>query len=275
MRGHVDQNATIALVCAPAFLRIGFAERSHVARNAIAHRQAVQMAAILRRVVADKFWPPARHETGFGIQRAQAREQRVDEPDRAVGIPSHFVDVDMTGDMSAPRHIHGIMYRRIVQAFGHIRHVAEFGDLHHRAEDQALPIRGHAHRSVEGAEMCVDGISVRPKYHQFAGLVSADDQATAKLAQQIRKVGRVDAAEYLLDGLLGLGIRGWRCRILCRGFSVGVGRPYWGGLCLVGGFAHAGIIAQCRHRAKPLLSADHWKPSRKIVSLIEKNSIEL
>ncbi len=207
--GHVDEDAAVALVLAPALRLVGLAQRGQVARLAALHRQAVEVAAVLRRVVRDEARPPARHEAGFRIQRAQAGEQRVHEPQVAVLVPGHLVDVDRAGDVAAPRQVHRVVARRVLQALGHRRHVAEFGDLDRRAQRQPLAIGGHAHRPVEGAEVRVDRGAVGPQDHQLAGLVGAHEQTAAELAQQVREVGRVHAAEHFGDaGRLRFLVRG-------------------------------------------------------------------
>jgi hypothetical protein len=148
-----------------------------------------------------------------------------------------------------------VVHRRVVQALGHVRHVAELGDLHHRAEHQALTVRGHAHRPVERAEMRIYGIAVGPQDHELAGLVRAHEHAGIQFAQDVGKVRRVDAAENLFDGLLrrllgGRGIRsdgflgflcGLRSRAFVRGRSVGFGME----IGRIGGLIHGNcIVAQ-------------------------------
>ena len=133
------------------------------------------MTTVFGRVMADEARAPARHEARFRVERAQAREQRVDEPDGR-SVPRHFVDVDRAGDVAAPRQIDRVVPRRILQALGDRRHVAEFGDLDMRAEREALAVGGHAHRPVERTEMRVDRGAVGPQDHQLAGLIRADDE---------------------------------------------------------------------------------------------------
>jgi hypothetical protein len=54
-----------------------------------------------------------------------------------------------------PRHVHRSVTRRILQAFGDRRHIAELGGFHRRAKRETFAVGGHAHRAVERAEVRV------------------------------------------------------------------------------------------------------------------------
>ena len=56
--------------------------------RSVPHRQAVEVAAVLRRPARDERRPPARHEAVARVEAGQAGEQRVDEPQvrLAVGV---------------------------------------------------------------------------------------------------------------------------------------------------------------------------------------------
>jgi hypothetical protein len=65
-------------LCAPALVGVGGGQCGDVARPPVAQRQAVQVAAVGRRIGADEGRTPARHEAVLAVQRAQAREAGVD-----------------------------------------------------------------------------------------------------------------------------------------------------------------------------------------------------
>ena len=97
--GHVDQNAAAALLARQPASGVGVPERRDVARPAVDHRQAVQMAAVLGpsaemnggRQRGTKLYDP--------VERTEAREPRVDEPE-FIAPPGHLVDLDVAGDMA-------------------------------------------------------------------------------------------------------------------------------------------------------------------------------
>ena len=57
------------------------------------------MTAIFRGQGADKRRPPARHEAMLGIERTQATEAGVHQPEFMVARIRQFVNVDVAGDM--------------------------------------------------------------------------------------------------------------------------------------------------------------------------------
>ena len=78
--------------------RVGRAQHGHVlAASSVDHRQAVQVAAVLGRERADERRPPARHEAVRVVERGQAGEARVDDPQLAARV-RQFVHADVAGE---------------------------------------------------------------------------------------------------------------------------------------------------------------------------------
>src|SRR5690625_7085256 len=99
----IHAHAAAGLVLAPASGRVGGAERGDVFGPAVHHLQSVEVAAIFGGVAADEFGSPARHKAVVFIQRAQAGELGVDQP-QFIACVGHFVNVDVAGDVCTPRH---------------------------------------------------------------------------------------------------------------------------------------------------------------------------
>jgi hypothetical protein len=79
LRAHVDHDATVAAMIAPAVGGIAAADTGDVARLAVLDRHAVHVAAIFCRELADERRPPARHEAVELARDGDAAEQRVHE----------------------------------------------------------------------------------------------------------------------------------------------------------------------------------------------------
>src|SRR5580658_2464029 len=94
----VDEHTAVPFSLAPAVEGVVLSQSGDVARLAINHSQAVQMAAVLRRQRRDKRRPPARHEIVSGAAGAEAGEARIHEPEFVAG-PGHFVYLDVAGEV--------------------------------------------------------------------------------------------------------------------------------------------------------------------------------
>ena len=68
----------------------------------VAHRQPVEVAAVLAGELRDERRPPPRHEAVRRVEADQAGEQRVDDPQvglaGGIGAPRHLVALDAAGD---------------------------------------------------------------------------------------------------------------------------------------------------------------------------------
>ena len=124
----------------PAGRLVGLAQRRHVPRAAIDHAQAVQVAAVRRLQRRDKRRPPPRLEAGRAVDRAQAREPGVDDPELVACTPGHLMDLDVAGDMAGARQEAGVVLSRPVELGRHRRNVDELPDLDLGAEGQ--PVAG-------------------------------------------------------------------------------------------------------------------------------------
>ena len=67
-------------------------------RRAVGHGQAVEVAAIVGRQRREERRPPARHEAVPAVERAQAAEGRIDQPQLIAG-PGQFVGLDLAGEV--------------------------------------------------------------------------------------------------------------------------------------------------------------------------------
>src|SRR4051812_35551343 len=92
--GYIEHAAGCAFVRAPAgrFIRLGH-DRDE-SRPTVIHCKSVEMAAVFAGEVRDERRPPARHEAVAFVKRSETGKERVDDPQIAVGTPSHFVAVN-------------------------------------------------------------------------------------------------------------------------------------------------------------------------------------
>ena len=205
-RLDVDHHAAGALVGAPALARVPRAQRGDEARLAVAHREAVQVAAVLGRVAGHEARPPARHEAVLVVERAQAGEQRVHVP--ALGRRErHLVDVDVAGDVDVAQQVDRVVDVRRREARRDRGHVAVLVHAAVRADEDAVEVRREAHRPRHRVEVRVEAsAALRAHEDQPPGLEGRDQQRRAQLGEQRPEVRRVDAGERLGSG--GRGLRG-------------------------------------------------------------------
>ena len=81
----VQNGPGAVFVRAPACGLVAAAEHRHGRRATVAHREPVEVAAVLCGETGDERRTPAGHEAVIGMQVRQAGEQRVDDPQ--VGLP--------------------------------------------------------------------------------------------------------------------------------------------------------------------------------------------
>ena len=78
--GHVEHGAAVVADHAPPTRFVGGSHHGDEGRGSVAHRQAVQVTAVLRGQPGDERRPPARHEAVAGGEAGQAGEEGVDDP---------------------------------------------------------------------------------------------------------------------------------------------------------------------------------------------------
>src|SRR5688572_25344294 len=92
---HVDHHAAIVAPVAPTIHGVALAHGSDIAGLAIDHGQAVEVATVFRRELADEVRFPDRLEAVRLAQLGQAGVLRVDEDDLAVLADAKFMDVEV------------------------------------------------------------------------------------------------------------------------------------------------------------------------------------
>src|SRR5262249_38527321 len=153
---------------------------------AIDDGQSVEVTAVLGEQGGDERGPPARHETVRGIQRTQAREAGVDEP-QLWSRPGQLVYADVTGHVSGRGQKTGVVLAGRLQPPGGVGLVVERLDRVGGADGQPAVIDGQAHRRAEGAEVSVERpADFGPQDYELAGLISRDEYAGTQLRQQRR-----------------------------------------------------------------------------------------
>ena len=186
--GHVDQDAAVRLVLAPAADGVGIAQRRRVAGPAVDHRQAVQMAPIGGLEGRDERRPPARHEAVRPVERAEAGESGVDEPE-LVAPPGHLVDLDVAGDVASAGQEAGVVAARRLELGRDGRDVAKLPDLHRGADRQAVAVEGQPHGCRKAAEVGVEVVTLTADHHKLAGLIGRDQERGTQAAQSAGKFG--------------------------------------------------------------------------------------
>ena len=107
------------LVRPPALRRVGLGQGGHVFRRAVRHGQAVQVAAILGGQRGEERRPPARHEAVPAVERAQAAEGRVDQP-QLVARPGQLVGLDLAREVGGARQEAGVVAAGRLDAGGEV-----------------------------------------------------------------------------------------------------------------------------------------------------------
>ena len=148
------------------------------------------MAAVLGRDRRDEPRLPPRDEVVDPVERAQAGEQRVDDPEVAAA-PRHLVGIDRPGVDRLARQVAGVVGAGRVEPGGQRRDAAELPDLVLHRDRQALPVGTdrHAHRAGQAAVGQDQLATVRGRggQHQLARLVGRDQQRDPMLRQERRQ----------------------------------------------------------------------------------------
>ena len=195
--GHVQEDAAPGLVRPPAVRLIGLPQRRDVARAAVDHPQAVEVAAVGRLQGRDERRPPPGGEAGRAVERAEAGEAGVDHPQLLAGTPGHLVALDVAGDVAGAGQEAGVVAPRRVDPGRDGRDVDVLPDLDRRADGEPAAVEGQAHRGLEAPEVGVEVVPLVADHHQLAGLVGRHQQRGAELPQQAGEVRRVDGPQRL------------------------------------------------------------------------------
>jgi hypothetical protein len=157
----VQQAATIGLVLAPAAGGIGPAEAGDEFYAPVDDGHAVEVAAILGGELADEGRAPAGHEAVHVVERAKARESRVNGPEFAAD-PANLMDADVACDMAGAREKGGVVAFLGWKLRGDGGLVEEMPDFVPCADGEApgAGIVGQAHRAEEIAEVSVERVAI-------------------------------------------------------------------------------------------------------------------
>ena len=217
---HVDHHATVLAAIPPAVDAVALAHRGHVLGLAIDHRQAVQVAPVLRRQLADERRLPDRLETVGLAELRQAGVLRVDEDHLAVLADAEFVDVQVADGLGVARDI--ALVELAVDDLVRAQHVLEAPQLVKATQVDALRIADHAHGALEDAlEERHPPLFVAADQVDPAGLVGGDRQRHPVLGQpagQAARAGFLDLELGDVDRRL-LAVAACRRRCLHRGFG--------------------------------------------------------
>ena len=188
---HVDQHAAAGLVLPPCPRRIGCSQRGDVARLAVAHRNPVQMAAILRRQCADKPRLPYRDETKIVAHLGQAGETCRRQPD-LIADHRHVVRVQIARVIGCPGQIKsvvptGLVLEKIVRQQ---RGVGQYPEIVPRGQHEPAARGRQPQRLVELAHQQRDPSAVPADHRHLAGLVRRNGHRSAGLRKPILKLRR-------------------------------------------------------------------------------------
>ena len=252
---------------------------SSVSPSAVTYRgrpstiaQAVEVAAVGRLQRRDERRPPARREAGRAVERAEAGEAGVDDPELAAGAPGHLVDLDVARDVAGAGQEAGVVPAGRVEPGGDGRDVDELPDLDRGADGEPVAVEGQAHRGLEGAEVGVEVVPLVADHHELAGLVGGDQQRRAELPQQRGEVRRVDGPQrrrVLRLGAAGssVGAAGETAVVMISAFHVqGVAlRKTEPGVRCAG--------ADRRKLLGPWIEPDHTVPNRRLTSFRSRRGL--
>src|SRR5688572_13731978 len=106
------------------------------------------MATIFGSQIADEWWLPARYEAVTRRQRAQAREQRIHNPQLAAD-PGHLMAMDVAREMRAAREEACLIPSGRFHLLGDARHFIEQPDLSLRPDGKGTFASSNTHRALE------------------------------------------------------------------------------------------------------------------------------
>ena len=197
VRGDVDDQPVVGFAGPPAAGFIGGTECRHERRAPGNHGQAVEVAAVFWGKGRDESGSPARHETVLGIDRCQAREPGVHEPQLAARVIGHVVDRYVSGDVAAKGEVARIVRSGRLELGGHRRLVAVLDDLPLGSHGQAVGADCDAHRARQESEVGVDHPVVVAQCDQTPALIRRDEETDPRALQERRHRRRVHAVERL------------------------------------------------------------------------------
>ena len=179
--GHVDDHAAVARCSRQPSATSLRPTSVTIGRAAVAHGQAVEVAAVLGGELRDEGRPPQRREAVRRARPRQAGEERVDEDRPPARVDRDVVDVEVAGGVAHLRHVEPVVARlRLARA----EHVLEAPELVERAHPQRLAVAGQAHAAVEGAlEDRQPAVGLQADQEQLAGLVGGEGEARALLGE--------------------------------------------------------------------------------------------
>ncbi len=189
--GDIHHDAAAGLLRPPGAGRVGLAQCRHVPRTAVNHAQAVEVTAVGRLQRGHERRPPTRREACRAVERAQAREPRVDHPQFLAGAPGHLVDLDVAGDVAGAGQKAGVMAAGRLELGRDGRDVHVLPDLDRRADRQPIVEQCQSHRCLKGAEVGIEVFPLVADHHQLARLVGGDQERGAQASKQCRKIGSV------------------------------------------------------------------------------------
>src|SRR5690606_36149639 len=199
---HVDDHATVAAAVAPAVDGVAAAYGGDVLGPAVDHGQAVEVATVFRRQLADALRLPDGLDAVGQAQLGQAGVLGVDENDPAVVADPKLMDVEIADGLGVARHV--ALVEAAMDGLVRPQHVLEAPDLVQAAQVDALGIADHAHGALEDAfEEGHPALLVAADQVDAPGLVGGDGQGDPVHAQPARQAARAG----LLDIELGQVLR--------------------------------------------------------------------
>ena len=138
----------------------GFAQGGDVFRRSIRHGQAVQMAAVVGCQRRQKRRPPARHEAVPAIERAQAAECRIHQPELPLTVPSptrgegrrgprQLVDLDLAREVRRSREEAGVVAVSRLDVGSQYGRGLQKPDLGAGGDGDAVGLHGQTHGALE------------------------------------------------------------------------------------------------------------------------------
>ena len=179
--GDVDDAAAIVAAVAPAVGDVAAADRGDVARRPVLHRQAVEMAAVLRRQFTDERRFPHRPEAMPFAGGGETAEQGIDENHPAVGVDGDVVDVEIAGGVADLGNVEPVV---ALVCLSRCQRVLEPPELIQRGHPQTVTVRAQPHAAAEGAlEDRESSVGLQPDQEQLAHLIGGERQAQPLLRQ--------------------------------------------------------------------------------------------
>jgi hypothetical protein len=174
----------------------------------VRHGQAVQVAAVVGRQRREERRPPARHKAVLAIERTQAAEGRVDQPEfpltlpspaggeRVGGGPGQLVGLNLAREVGGACQEAGVVPAGGFDAGGNVGRGLHEPDLRTGGNNDAVGRDGHSHRALE-VVVRQRQLPIRdPDGGDLARLIGGHEQRDAELAQQRRQRARVLVANF-------------------------------------------------------------------------------